>query len=278
MWAICIILFALFWDKLNGDQLRADAHAHAQALWDFGELTGWADAELVIEQHSAHDLVHEGLEGLGWEVGSAGDSDSDDDDHDDDEDSEGGDLGEGGVGESDAPADEEDLARGADGGDEPPAKKSRGGAIEFGGICDDEEYLKAMEIVADRAKRTHDGRLLRLVTGHLSASSSKRKVMATPVAQDLRAAARLRMEQERRGRREQAELKRRAALDDLAAQTALEETKALTAKARQAALETARKLRQEVADRKDAEATKQTEARWLQCVCVCVQSTWSASC
>ena len=265
-----------FWDKLGGDQLRQTAYEHVQSLWDSGQLTSWADAELVIEQHSAHDPIDEGLEGVEWDVGRDGETDDsadcgdDDDDEDDGDDADGDDgadlPGDGTLSDSGGPGIGDDSGRGRGHGDEPPSKKARGGDIEWGGICHDPEFIRSLEVVVDVAKRTQDDKLLRVVSDRLSQSSAKQKAMNTPTAEELRKTARLQMEEMQRERDARAELRRRASMDDLAARATLEETKERAAHARKEAMEAARKLRQEVADRKDSEATKRAEARWLQTV------------
>lgn len=250
-----------FWEKLDGDKLRRDAEEYVEALWRDGSVRSWADAQVLIENHSPHRAVQEGMEGLGWDVESDSDSGGDSDDGGD---GPGGPPGGEPVADS-GPGSSGDAPREADGAapaSEPPPPDSKD--VAWGGICTEKAYLDALDVVADVARKTQDDVALRFVQKKRKLSVAKQKSVEHPLAQSLREAAARDRQAEVTRRAEQADLERRAGLQDLEARRALEEARERTADARRKALEASRILRQEVADRRTEEANRLSESRWLQ--------------
>ena len=46
--------------------------ATVDEMFDSGILSSWADAATIIEQHAPHASIHEGCEGLEWELEAEG--------------------------------------------------------------------------------------------------------------------------------------------------------------------------------------------------------------
>jgi hypothetical protein len=108
--------------------------------------------------------------------------------------------------------------------------------------------------------------LLRIVLRELRQTSVKRSCAEVPEAERLRQIARVEAEKTAAARAERRELERRAALDDIAAKTALEEAKHKAATARRQALESSSAIRLAELQRVIASARARREARWLQTV------------
>ena len=71
---------APFWTQIDGESVYRDAIAHVDAMWDSGLLDCWADATTLVEAHTPHPPVAEGLEGAEYELvddAEAEDADSD---------------------------------------------------------------------------------------------------------------------------------------------------------------------------------------------------------
>ena len=145
-----------FWEKLDGDKLRREAEEQVQDFWRNGSICAWSDAQTLIENHSPHRAVEEGLEGIAWDVdsdGGSGDSNGDDDDS-------GGPLG-GGLG--DASAAGTSGAAGAAGAagaggtaGETVEASSDSKDIAWGSICTEDAFLEALSVVESVAKKTQD--------------------------------------------------------------------------------------------------------------------------
>ena len=133
-----------------------------------------------------------------------------------------------------------------------------------GGVCTDSSYLAALHMVADVAGRTRNDTLLRMVLRELRQSNMKRANDSKPEAARLRKIAREEQASVQAARTERRELERKAALNDLEAQTKLEQAKKQSAMARQDALLASATLRREELQRQEAEARARKVAVWLQ--------------
>ena len=98
----------------------------------------------------------------------------------------------------------------------------------------------------------------------LRRSTKKRSCAETPEAEQLRKAARDQSAKTLADREHRRELERKAAREDLEAQTALADAKRLATEARRQALEAASALRRQHMERQTALARASREARWLQ--------------
>ena len=177
-----------FWAALDGNAIRAAAYDHVQALWDTKAVTSWADAVVVIEHHTPHPPVDEGLEGILWDVddqaggdeGPPSDTDCSEDCGDD-------------VAEARCP--EAPSGSGDGAAQTPEAPGEQGGAsadgrgCAWGGICDDARFVQALDTVAEVAMQTRDDKLLRISRDRQRLTQSNCSAMDTPIALELRRAA-----------------------------------------------------------------------------------------
>ena len=70
------------WEHIDGQALRQQAIQDVNDQWAAGILQSWADAENIIEHHTPHPEVQEGLEGVDWEIVSDEDEDDGNDSND----------------------------------------------------------------------------------------------------------------------------------------------------------------------------------------------------
>ena len=245
-----------FWERLDGDKLRSDAEDYVQNLWREGEISGWQDAQVLIEDHLPHRHIGEGLEGIDWEVASESGSEGGDDSGD-----EPGDPPGGGPGAGISAGSSTEAGR-FPAGEEPHPPDSK--AIEWGGVCSGKPYIDALAVMENVAKRTQDDATLRFIQKKMKLSTAKEKSGQLALAESLRDIVARDREAELKRRAEQADLERRAGLEDLEARRALETARERTAEAHRKALEAARRLRQDLADRRAAQAKQLLETRWLQ--------------
>ncbi len=248
-----------FWEKLDGDQLRRDAAAQVQQMWDEGLISSWSDAEMLIEHHAPHPPVEEGLEGVPWDIAPGGDGDDDDAG----DGSGGGDDDEGGEGGGDG----DDGDEGGRAREKEPMADAGGDVhreVPWGGLCHDARFIDALKVVEEVAKRTRDDKLLRLIRERQRQSTAKQHAMAQPIADALREQARTDRERELKRRAEQRELERKAAREDVDAKRALADAQREVAHAQKAALESSRVLRREEELRRSQALRQRSDARWLQ--------------
>lgn len=287
------LYFALrpFWEKLDGARLRAEAVEFVDGMLARGEITSWSDAHLLVEEHIPHHCVDEGLEGVPWTTGDDTETSSDGSGEEGGDGDDAGDAG-GGVAcratdgaedaastglalapvgsasgsSGDAPSTSGAVLPGGVVGalDDAPPTVGGAGVPEWAGICDDDEFQAACEIVADRARRTRDDVLLRHILARQKQSATKRRSSASGAGAHLRALATADRTEALRNRAEQQELKRRAEMHDLRARVEVEESRARAADARRAALEAARGLRDEEDQRRRADALRRADSVWLQ--------------
>ena len=272
-----------FWEELMGDQLRRDATEYVENLWREGAITSWSDAQALIEDHTPHSGIHEGLEGAAWDIEESGDEGPGP--GDDSSDGDSGDDGPPGGGGASASASSGPAPGGASassgpapggGGDAPKGGSDGGGAsgggggaggdkdIAWGGICTESGFTDALGVVAGYAERTHDDDFLRQLKKRQKFSNAKKESDTSKWGAALKTAALSDRDAEAKRRAERAELERRAGLEDLQARKELEGARTKTLEARREALEASRILRQEVADRRAADANRRVDARWLQ--------------
>ena len=83
-----------YWAAIDGNALHHQAIQDVSDKWEQGILQSWHDAHLIIEQHTPHPYVAEGLEGYTWEVVDDEGDDDDDDDDDADDSNPGGGIGD----------------------------------------------------------------------------------------------------------------------------------------------------------------------------------------
>ena len=246
-----------FWSAADGNAIRSTAYNHVQALWDAKAVTSWAQADVLIEHHTPHPPVDEGLEGILWDVDDREEPPSDPDSEDCD-----GDVAEarcpGLPSGSGGEAEQQPGALGEPGSE--PADNS----CAWGGICDDPKFAEALQTVAEVAKQTRDDKLLRMIRDRQRLTQSKRAAMDTPIAQELRRAAQEDRDRELTRRTEILELERRARLEDAAAKEQLACAQREAAKARTESLQAARRLRAEEQQSRLQDQRARAYDRWLQ--------------
>ena len=263
-----------FWDRVNGDAIRQHAIDSVTQMWNDGVITGWHDAETLIEDHVPHPQAEEGLEAVDYNV--TDNEDADDDDGDD----QGGDGGGGGAGEA-AAGDDDDAGEAAAGGEPAgvPGGDAAGAAthsadatgclpgdelVPWGGVCTEDRYMESIDVMVDVARATRDDVLLRKMLHLRQRSVKKKTVEQTPASIALKAAARADREQEIKRRNEQRTAEHRTAMDAIAAKTALQTAKAEAAESRRLALEAARLAKAEALEKKKLAAKARAHSSWLQ--------------
>ena len=271
------------WEAIDGEALRDQAIRQVDEMWADGIIASWADVDAIIEQQAPHAAEPEGLEGAEWEVTQPSDDERDDDDDDLGDDNHGDDAGQGvlsgGValaeGVASAAGGPASAASGSvasapasaactDGVVAAAAPVAQADSRDTVDLDDESAYLKSLRhVVAVCQKRRHDA-LLRPVLKELRRTSIKRSATAAPEAQKLRAQAAAAQEQVIAERAKRRALERDAKLDDLSAQTALEEAKEKAATARREAILASAAERQETLRLQEETLRARRVDEWLQ--------------
>jgi len=139
----------------------------------------------------------------------------------------------------------------------------KGGAA-WGGICTQQPYIDALNVVAETARLTRNDALLRVIEKQLSKSSKKRSAETTWLACELRKAARRDREEVDRRRKELADLDREAKNSELDGKLALEQAKQATVECKRAALAAAREARLAADHRRNEDRIHKDTNKWLQ--------------
>ena len=124
-------------DKIDAPALRREAFALVRQYWDDGVVSGWQDVHTLIEEHANHTATQEGQEHIPWDVvAEHSDLPGDGDSHNS--------GSEAAIDADEPPIDDEPAADGDANDDDDEVDP----VIPWGGICTEDEYLAAMNVIS----------------------------------------------------------------------------------------------------------------------------------
>ena len=272
-----------------GTALRDEAVAFVKAEYDAGRLTSWDDCHKLIEdQDGVGEAVVEGMEAYSYEAeDSQGEGDGDTDGEDDDDlppvpppggspggppDADDGLADDNEHGDSDIGGDDGDDGPGGgaggvviiDGAEAADSSKADGESAEAAESKRALQVAAARQIIYEEAVRTKNDLMMKHMRAAMRGETKKQRDCGTNVSMLLRTRAKEFSDAEAKLRRESIEEERLSAKD-------VEETKKITAQAKQAEYEARLAcLQQIIVNRRDNQAKKHGEVvekafqKWLQ--------------